>query len=109
MSNGVRMKIPASRAKILAGAAYVGCHLNECDCFIGFTMWTSPEQNQSWVFEFLLLGFSSDPSSDRVLFIAFLLLYLSSVLIINPDLPGHVAPHAYVLLPLHPLPARYEL
>ena len=40
----------------------------------------SPEQNQSWVFKFLLLGFSSDPSSNRVLFIAFLLLYLSSVL-----------------------------
>ncbi|VCX43127.1 unnamed protein product [Gulo gulo] len=43
-------------------------------------MWTPPGQNQSWVSEFILLGFSSDPTSNRVLFIAFLLLYLSSVL-----------------------------
>ncbi|XP_011384638.1 olfactory receptor 2A12 [Pteropus medius] len=39
-----------------------------------------PRQNQSWVSEFILLGFSSDPLSNRILFIAFLLLYLSSVL-----------------------------
>ncbi|ELK16778.1 olfactory receptor 2A12 [Pteropus alecto] len=43
-------------------------------------MWMSPRQNQSWVSEFILLGFSSDPLSNRILFIAFLLLYLSSVL-----------------------------
>uniref|UniRef100_A0A8C9B7H2 G-protein coupled receptors family 1 profile domain-containing protein n=1 Tax=Phocoena sinus TaxID=42100 RepID=A0A8C9B7H2_PHOSS len=34
----------------------------------------------SWVSEFILLGFSSDPTTNRILFIAFLLLYLSSVL-----------------------------
>ncbi|XP_036858170.2 olfactory receptor 2A12-like [Manis javanica] len=39
-----------------------------------------PGQNQSWVSEFVLLGFSSDPLSNRMLFLAFLLLYLSSVL-----------------------------
>ncbi|KAB0391162.1 hypothetical protein E2I00_016914 [Balaenoptera physalus] len=39
-----------------------------------------PGQNQSWVSEFILLGFSSDPTTNRILFIAFLLLYLSSVL-----------------------------
>ncbi|XP_039698861.1 olfactory receptor 2A12-like [Pteropus medius] len=43
-------------------------------------MWMSPRQNQSWVSEFILLGFSSDPLSKRILFIAFLLLYLSSIL-----------------------------
>ena len=43
-------------------------------------MWMPPVQNQSWVSEFILLCFSSDPTSNRVLFIAFLLLYLSSVL-----------------------------
>ncbi|XP_006886600.1 PREDICTED: olfactory receptor 2A12-like [Elephantulus edwardii] len=39
-----------------------------------------PEQNQSWVSEFILLGFSSDPVSNRILFFVFLLLYLSSIL-----------------------------
>ncbi|XP_003415387.2 olfactory receptor 2A12-like [Loxodonta africana] len=39
-----------------------------------------PEQNQSWVSEFILLGFSSHPTSNRILFIAFLLLYLSAIL-----------------------------
>ncbi|CAI9152344.1 unnamed protein product [Rangifer tarandus platyrhynchus] len=39
-----------------------------------------PGQNQSWVSEFILLGFSSDPMTNRTLFSAFLLLYLSSVL-----------------------------
>uniref|UniRef100_A0A8D1UAQ7 G-protein coupled receptors family 1 profile domain-containing protein n=1 Tax=Sus scrofa TaxID=9823 RepID=A0A8D1UAQ7_PIG len=39
-----------------------------------------PGQNQSWVSEFILRGFSCDPMSNRILFIAFLLLYLSSVL-----------------------------
>uniref|UniRef100_A0AC11DBT9 Uncharacterized protein n=1 Tax=Ovis aries TaxID=9940 RepID=A0AC11DBT9_SHEEP len=39
-----------------------------------------PGQNQSWVSEFILLGFSSDPTTNRTLFGAFLLLFLSSVL-----------------------------
>nr|XP_014722758.1 olfactory receptor 2A12-like [Equus asinus] len=43
-------------------------------------MWMPPGQNQSWVSEFILLGFSSDPTSNRILFIVFFLLYLSSVL-----------------------------
>ncbi|XP_069333915.1 olfactory receptor 2A12-like [Eulemur rufifrons] len=43
-------------------------------------MWMPPGQNQSWVSEFILLGFSRDPTTNRTLFIAFLLLYLSSVL-----------------------------
>ncbi|XP_037673310.1 olfactory receptor 2D3-like [Choloepus didactylus] len=37
-------------------------------------------QNQSWVSQFILLGLSSDPATNRILFIVFLLLYLSSVL-----------------------------
>ncbi|XP_031232877.1 olfactory receptor 2A12-like [Mastomys coucha] len=37
-------------------------------------------QNQSWVSEFILLGFSSDPMTNSILFIVFLLIYLSSVL-----------------------------
>ena len=43
-------------------------------------MWMPPGQNQSWVSEFILLGFSSDPMANRTLFGAFLLLFLSSVL-----------------------------
>ncbi|XP_048208065.1 olfactory receptor 2A12-like [Perognathus longimembris pacificus] len=43
-------------------------------------MWVLPGQNQSWVSEFVLLGFSSDPTSNMVLFIAFLLIYLITVL-----------------------------
>lgn len=43
-------------------------------------MWLSPGQNQSWVSEFILRGFSNDPTFNRILFVAFLLLYLSSVL-----------------------------
>ncbi|XP_043734054.1 olfactory receptor 2A5-like [Cervus elaphus] len=43
-------------------------------------MWIPPGQNQTWVSEFILLGFSSDPMTNRILFSAFLLLYLSSVL-----------------------------
>nr|XP_019606600.1 PREDICTED: olfactory receptor 2A12-like [Rhinolophus sinicus] len=43
-------------------------------------MWMPPGQNQSWVSEFILLGFSNDPTFNRLLFVAFLLLYLSSVL-----------------------------
>nr|XP_045005753.1 olfactory receptor 2A12-like [Jaculus jaculus] len=39
-----------------------------------------PGQNQTWVSEFILLGFSSDPTTNRILFTTFLLLYLSSVL-----------------------------
>ncbi|XP_052031800.1 olfactory receptor 2D2-like [Apodemus sylvaticus] len=39
-----------------------------------------PRQNQSWVSEFILLGFSSDPMTNSILFIVFLLIYLSSVL-----------------------------
>ncbi|XP_066228742.1 olfactory receptor 2A12-like [Saccopteryx leptura] len=43
-------------------------------------MWMPPVENQTWVSEFILLGFSRDPTSNRILFIVFLLLYLSSVL-----------------------------
>ncbi|XP_060975744.1 olfactory receptor 2A5-like [Dama dama] len=43
-------------------------------------MWMPPGQNQSWVSEFILLGFSSDTTTNRILFGAFLLLYVSSVL-----------------------------
>ncbi|KAB0386226.1 hypothetical protein FD755_001182 [Muntiacus reevesi] len=43
-------------------------------------MCISPGQNQSWVSEFILLGFSSDTTTNRTLFSAFFLLYLSSVL-----------------------------
>ncbi|KAM6217013.1 olfactory receptor 2A12-like [Rhynchocyon petersi] len=43
-------------------------------------MRTPPEQNQSWVSEFILLGFYSDPTSNKILFFAFFLLYLSSLL-----------------------------
>ncbi|CAO2588736.1 Olfactory receptor 2A5 [Lemmus lemmus] len=39
-----------------------------------------PGQNQSWVSEFILLGFSSDPTTNSILFIVFLLIYLSSVM-----------------------------
>uniref|UniRef100_UPI00202174AD olfactory receptor 2A12-like n=1 Tax=Myodes glareolus TaxID=447135 RepID=UPI00202174AD len=39
-----------------------------------------PGQNQSWVSEFILLGFSSDPMTNSTLFIVFLLIYLCSVL-----------------------------
>ncbi|XP_032768925.1 olfactory receptor 2D2-like [Rattus rattus] len=39
-----------------------------------------PRQNQSWVSEFILLGFSSDPTTNSILFLVFLLIYLSSVL-----------------------------
>ncbi|XP_021045385.1 olfactory receptor 2D2-like [Mus pahari] len=39
-----------------------------------------PGQNQSWVSEFILLGFSSDPMTNSILFIIFLLIYLSTVL-----------------------------
>ncbi|XP_032744605.1 olfactory receptor 2A12-like [Rattus rattus] len=39
-----------------------------------------PGQNQSWVSEFILLGFSSDPTTNSILFLVFLLIYLSSVL-----------------------------
>ncbi|XP_054427576.1 olfactory receptor 2A12-like [Pteronotus mesoamericanus] len=43
-------------------------------------MWMPPMQNQSWVSEFILLGFSRDSTSNRILFVAFFLLYLSAVL-----------------------------
>ncbi|KAM6218394.1 olfactory receptor 2A12-like [Rhynchocyon petersi] len=43
-------------------------------------MWMLPAQNQSWVSEFILVGFYSDPTSNSILFFAFLLLYLSSLL-----------------------------
>ncbi|KAH0502051.1 Olfactory receptor 2A2 [Microtus ochrogaster] len=39
-----------------------------------------PRQNQSWVSEFILLGFSRDSVTNNTLFIVFLLIYLSSVL-----------------------------
>ncbi|XP_031232878.1 olfactory receptor 2A12-like [Mastomys coucha] len=44
------------------------------------TMWIIPVQNQTWVSEFILLGFSSDPTTNSILFIVFFLIYLSSVL-----------------------------
>nr|XP_048306513.1 olfactory receptor 2A12-like [Myodes glareolus] len=43
-------------------------------------MWMIPGQNQSWVSEFILLGFFSDPTTNRILFTVFLLIYLSSVM-----------------------------
>ncbi|XP_028742344.2 olfactory receptor 2A12-like [Peromyscus leucopus] len=43
-------------------------------------MWMITEKNQSWVSEFILLGFSSDPTTKSILFIVFLLIYLCSVL-----------------------------
>ncbi|KAK7805840.1 hypothetical protein U0070_003895 [Myodes glareolus] len=43
-------------------------------------MWMVPEQNQTWVSEFILLGFSSDPTTNSILFIVFLFVYLSSVM-----------------------------
>nr|XP_048306512.1 olfactory receptor 2A12-like [Myodes glareolus] len=43
-------------------------------------MWMIPGQNQTRVSEFILLGFSSDPTTKSVLFTVFLLVYLSSVL-----------------------------
>ncbi|XP_050017217.1 olfactory receptor 2A12-like [Alexandromys fortis] len=43
-------------------------------------MWVIPGHNQTWVSEFILLGFSSDPTTNRILFTVFLLIYLSSVL-----------------------------
>ncbi|XP_021039585.1 olfactory receptor-like protein OLF3 [Mus caroli] len=50
------------------------------DSLTGSTMWMFPRQNQSWVSEFILIGFSSDPTTNNILFIVFLLSYLSSVL-----------------------------
>ncbi|XP_052031797.1 olfactory receptor 2D2-like [Apodemus sylvaticus] len=50
------------------------------DSLTASTMWMIPGQNQSWVSEFILLGFSSDPTTNSFLFIVFLLIYLSSVL-----------------------------
>ncbi|XP_041508684.1 olfactory receptor 2A12-like [Microtus oregoni] len=43
-------------------------------------MWMIPGQNQTKVSEFILLGFSSDPTTNSILFIVFLLIYLSSVM-----------------------------
>ncbi|EGW08136.1 olfactory receptor 2A12 [Cricetulus griseus] len=43
-------------------------------------MWMIPGQNQSWVSEFILLGLSSDPTTNKILFTVFLLIYLSSVM-----------------------------
>ncbi|XP_005353483.1 olfactory receptor 2A12-like [Microtus ochrogaster] len=39
-----------------------------------------PGQNQTRVSEFILVGFSSDPKTNSILFIVFLLIYLSSVM-----------------------------
>ncbi|CAO2588751.1 Olfactory receptor 2A12 [Lemmus lemmus] len=39
-----------------------------------------PEQNQTRVSEFILLGFSSDPMTNSILFTVFLLIYLCSVM-----------------------------
>ncbi|XP_021045359.1 olfactory receptor 2D2-like [Mus pahari] len=44
------------------------------------TMWMVLGQNQSWVSEFILIGFSNDPTTNNILFIVFLLIYLSTVL-----------------------------
>nr|XP_048306412.1 olfactory receptor 2A12-like [Myodes glareolus] len=43
-------------------------------------MWVIPGHNQTRVSEFILLGFSSDPTTNSILFIVFLLIYLSSVM-----------------------------
>ncbi|KAL1776542.1 olfactory receptor 2A12-like [Sigmodon hispidus] len=43
-------------------------------------MYITPEQNQTWVSEFILLGFSSDSTTNSILFIVFLLVYLCSVM-----------------------------
>ncbi|XP_012978845.1 LOW QUALITY PROTEIN: olfactory receptor 2A12-like [Mesocricetus auratus] len=43
-------------------------------------MWMIPRQNQSWVSEFILLGFSRDPTTNSFLFTVFFLIYLSSVM-----------------------------
>ncbi|XP_052031798.1 olfactory receptor 2A12-like [Apodemus sylvaticus] len=50
------------------------------DSLTASTMRMIPGQNQSWVSEFILLGFSRDPTTNDFLFIVFLLIYLSSVL-----------------------------
>ncbi|XP_076993123.1 olfactory receptor 2A12-like [Tamandua tetradactyla] len=66
-------------------------------------MQTLPEQNQSWVSEFILLGFSNDPTSNGILFIVFLLLYLTSILgngliIILISLDSHLHTPMYFFL-----------
>ncbi|XP_041508751.1 olfactory receptor 2A12-like [Microtus oregoni] len=43
-------------------------------------MWIIPGQNQTRVSEFILLGFSSDPTTKSILFSVFLFIYLSSVI-----------------------------
>ncbi|XP_041508731.1 olfactory receptor 2D2-like [Microtus oregoni] len=43
-------------------------------------MWVIPAYNQTRVSEFILLGFSSDPMTNNILFFVFLLIYLSSVM-----------------------------
>ncbi|XP_075801521.1 olfactory receptor 2A12-like [Microtus pennsylvanicus] len=43
-------------------------------------MWVIPGNNQTRVSKFILLGFSSDPTTSSILFIVFLLIYLSSVM-----------------------------
>ncbi|XP_028643634.1 olfactory receptor 2D2-like [Grammomys surdaster] len=50
------------------------------DSLTASTMRMIPGQNQSWVSEFILIGFSSDPTTNSILFIVFLLIYLSTVL-----------------------------
>ncbi|XP_021056501.1 olfactory receptor 2D2-like [Mus pahari] len=50
------------------------------DSLTASTMWMFPRHNQSWVSEFILIGFSSVPTTNSILFIVFLLIYLSSVL-----------------------------
>ncbi|XP_021486213.2 olfactory receptor 2A12-like [Meriones unguiculatus] len=54
--------------------------MDEWDSVSASTMWMIPGQNQSWVSEFILLGFSSDPTTNSILFTVFLPIYLSSVL-----------------------------
>ncbi|XP_075801502.1 olfactory receptor 2A12-like [Microtus pennsylvanicus] len=43
-------------------------------------MWMIPGNNQTRVSEFILLGFSSEPMTNNILFFVFLLIYLSSVM-----------------------------
>ena len=60
-------------------------------------MWMPPGQNQSWVSEFILLGFSSDPTANKTLFSAFLLLFLSSVLGKGSSSPWYAWTHISTL------------
>ena len=56
------------------------CYIYGWKPLTDLAFWMIPGQNQSWVSEFILIGFSSDPTTNSILFIVFLLIYLSSVL-----------------------------